>query len=135
METNDIFKDLGVKVKLKGEFGQIREVLTRIGIANYQNKVMVQTAHIFHKQGEYAIMHFKEMFLFDNKSANFSNEDQARRNRIVKMLEEWGLVEVLDDIEDEPIAPNFSVNVINRKQKLDDNWQLVAKYTIGKSGQ
>lgn len=131
--TDDIFKGLGIRVKLKTDFFKIREALTRIGIANYKTKTLTQTSHIFHKQGEYAIMHFKEMFLFDGKPANFTEEDEARRNRIVTILQQWGMIEVLDDIsEDFKVGAANSVNIITRAMKNDENWTLVKKYTLGK---
>lgn len=129
----DVFEGYGVLVELKVDFTKIREVLTRIGIANYKTRTMTQSCHIFHKRGQYAIMHFKEMFMFDKKEADFTEEDEGRRNRIVKILEEWGFIKVLDD--DEPntiIAPPTSVNVITRNDVSKENWTLVKKYTLGK---
>jgi len=134
MSTEDIFKGYGIRVNLKVDFNKIREVLTRIGIGNMKTKTLVQTGHIFHKRGEYAIMHFKEMFLFDGKQAEFTEEDEARRNRIIKILESWGMIEIIDDIteEDFPVGPMNSVFIISREQKHEENWNLIRKYTLGK---
>lgn len=133
MSDEDIFKGYGIRVKLKTEFAKICEVLTRIGIGNYKSKTLVQSSHIFHKRGEYAIMHFKEMFLFDGKPADYTEEDEARRNRIIKILEQWDMIEVLDDIEsDFPIAAVNAVNIISRETMRDENWTLLKKYTLGK---
>lgn len=133
MSDEDIFKGYGIRVRLKTEFAKICEVLTRIGIGNYKSKTLVQSSHIFHKRGEYAIMHFKEMFLFDGKPADYTEEDEARRNRIIKILEQWDMIEVLDDIEsDFPVAAVNAVNIISRETMRDENWTLLKKYTLGK---
>lgn len=133
-EDTDIFKGYGIKIKLKTDFVKVREVLTRIGIANYKTKTLTQTSHIFHKRGEYAIMHFKEMFLFDGKTAEFTEDDEARRNRIIKILEQWDMVEIDEEVDDEDfiLAPVNSVNIISREIKRDEDWNLIKKYTLGK---
>lgn len=134
MSEKDIFNDYGVKIKLKSSFTNIREALTRIGIANYKTKTLTQSCHIFHKRGEYAIMHFKEMFLFENKKSDFTIEDESRRNRIVKILEDWGLIEIDEDFnwDEEPCAPVNSVSIISRATMKDEKWTLVKKFTLGK---
>lgn len=132
MTDDDIFKGLGIKIALKEDFAKVREVLTRIGIANYKTKTLIQSVHIFHKRGEYALMHFKEMFKFDGKPTEFTDEDEARVNRVAKMLEEWGLIEILDDLSEADLAPINSINIISRKMKNDENWTLHKKYTLGK---
>lgn len=133
MSEEDIFKGYGIRIKLKTDFVKICEVLTRIGIGNYKTKTIVQTAHLFHKRGEYALMHFKEMFLFDGKSADYVEEDEARRNRIVKILEQWDMIEILDDTsEDFPIASMNSVNIISREMMKSEKWTKIKKYTLGR---
>lgn len=131
--TNDIFNGHGVEIELKNsdDFLKIRETLTRIGIASKKEKKLYQSCHILHKQGRYAILHFKELFLMDGKTSDFSEEDKARRNTITNLLEEWGLIVVLqgDKIED-PVAPLAQIKVLPHKEK--DVWELVAKYSIGK---
>lgn len=132
--SEDIFNGYGVKIALKEDFTKVREVLTRIGIANYKTKVITQSCHIFHKRGEYALMHFKEMFLFDGKdSTDLTDEDITRRDRITTILKEWGLIEILDDdFEDVTDKNAVNVNIITRQVKNDENWQLIKKYTLGK---
>jgi len=132
-DDEDIFNGYGIRINLKTDFVKIREVLTRIGIANNKTKTLTQSCHIFHKRGQYALMHFKEMFLFDNKTADFTEYDEARRNRIVKILEQWGMIEILDDTsENFEVGPIDSVNIISRDMKNKENWALVKKYTLGK---
>lgn len=133
MSEADIFEGLGIEVTLNVEFSKIREVLTRIGIANRKTKTLTQSCHIFHKRNRYAIMHFKEMFLFDGKEAEYTEEDEARRNRIVKILQDWGMIQVIDDIsENFNLCDTNSLNIISRQDKIKQNWKLVPKYTLGK---
>jgi hypothetical protein len=122
-----------VEVILEDEddFLKIRETLTRIGVSSRKNKTIYQSCHILHKQGKYYIVHFKELFALDGKPSNFSNEDTARRNTIANLLAEWGLVKLLDPLKSgEPTAPLSQIKVLPYKEK--DEWELVAKYNLGK---
>ena len=125
--------DTLVEVKLKNaeDFLKIKETLSRIGVASKKDKTLYQSCHILHKQGKYYITHFKELFLLDGKQSDFDENDRGRRNTIVDLLEEWGLLEVVstDKVED-PKAPLSQVKIISYKEKGD--WNLVPKYTIGK---
>ena len=131
---DDIFQGVGVEVTLAkpDDFLKCRETLTRIGVASKSSNTLFQSCHILHKQGHYAIVHFKEMFKLDGKSTDLSDNDLARRNTIVKLLEEWKLVTVVDKTKaTEPApAPLSQIKIIAHKDKK--NWQLVAKYSIGK---
>lgn len=133
-EFDDVFKGYGIRIKLLVDFVKIREVLSRIGIANAKNKTLTQTCHIFHKRENYALMHFKEMFLFDGKEAEFSEQDEARRNRIIKILQDWKMIEIDEEIveEDFPIGPPHIVTILSRNQKINEDWKLISKYTLGK---
>lgn len=113
------------------DFLKIKETLTRIGVASKKEKKLYQSCHIFHKQGRYYITHFKEMFMLDGKTSNFSEDDKARRNKIIELLEDWELLEVLQpDKIKEPIASMASIKVLSHKEKND--WTLESKYHIGK---
>ena len=115
----------------KDDFLKIRETLTRIGVASRKDQKLYQSCHILHKQGRYSILHFKELFILDGKSDTFSDEDKARRNTIVNLLEEWSLIKVVDtNKSQDPIAPLNQIKIISHKEKID--WNLVAKYNIGK---
>ena len=120
-----------VEVKLRDpeDFLKVRETLTRIGVASRAEKKLYQSCHILHKQGKYYITHFKELFLLDGKTANFSDNDIQRRNRIAKLLEDWGLVEVVNSELIEEVAPIGEIKILPHKEKKE--WQLLAKYTIG----
>jgi len=112
------------------DFLKVRETLTRIGVASRKEKKLYQSCHILHKQGKYYIVHFKELFALDGKRANLSINDVQRRNRIIQLLADWGLIEVIkpDTISD--IAPLNQIKVIAYKEKGE--WMLETKYNIGK---
>ena len=111
------------------DFLKVRETLTRIGVASRKEKKLYQSCHILHKQGKYFIVHFKELFALDGKKANLSINDVQRRNRIIQLLSDWGLITtVSEDTLD--IAPLNQIKVISYKEK--NNWVLETKYNIGK---
>jgi hypothetical protein len=114
------------------DFLKVRETLTRIGVASRKEKKLYQSCHILHKQGRYFIVHFKELFALDGKHANLTVNDVQRRNRIVRLLADWGLVSVvnIDSVSD--IAPLNQIKVLAYKDKND--WVLEQKYNIGKKG-
>ncbi len=133
MENDDIFDGLGVEItlKTKDDFLKVKETLTRIGISSRTDKKLWQSCHILHKRGKYAIMHFKEMFVLDGLSSDISDEDLGRRNVIVKLLVEWGLLNAVDEEEyKEPMIPLSKLKIISHKDKGD--WQLIPKYHIGR---
>ena len=115
----------------KNDFLKVRETLTRIGVAAKNQNILYQSCHILHKQGRYYIVHFKELFELDGKPSNLSENDIARRNTIANLMEEWGLVKLVDSSKSvTPIAPLSQIKILPHKEK--DEWQLVAKYNIGK---
>lgn len=133
MQTEDIFKGVGVEIRLPtpDSFLKIKETLTRIGISSRKEKKLYQSCHILHKQGKYSILHFKELFILDGKNNTFTDEDRARRNTIVNLLEEWDLIEVVDpNKSQDPVAPLNQIKILSHKEK--GNWILEAKYNIGK---
>ena len=111
------------------DFLKVRETLTRIGVASRKEKKLYQSCHILHKQGKYYIVHFKELFALDGKKANLSVNDVQRRNRIIQLLSDWGLITTISD-ETLDIAPLNQIKVISYKEK--GNWILETKYNIGK---
>lgn len=112
------------------DFLKVRETLTRIGVASRKEKKLYQSCHILHKKGQYFIVHFKELFALDGKRANLTNNDVQRRNRIVQLLSDWGLVGVVVKENIEDAAPLSQIKVISYKDKGD--WILESKYNIGK---
>ena len=120
-----------VKIGEEEDFLKIKETLTRIGVASRKEKKLYQSCHIFHKQGKYYIVHFKEMFLIDGKPSNFSDEDKGRRNKIIELLQDWGLLVVIDPEKIvQPLASISQIKIINHKEKAD--WVLEAKYNMGR---
>ena len=112
------------------DFLKVRETLTRIGVASRKEKKLYQSCHILHKQGKYYIVHFKELFALDGKKANLSLNDVQRRNRIVQLLGDWGLVSINSKESIADVAPLSQIKVLAYKEKSD--WTLESKYNIGK---
>ena len=112
------------------DFLKVRETLTRIGVASRKEKKLYQSCHILHKQGKYFIVHFKELFALDGKRANLTVNDVQRRNRIVQLLVDWGLVGIVNAESIQNIAPLNQIKVLAYKDKSD--WVLETKYNIGK---
>ena len=112
------------------DFLKVRETLTRIGVASRKEKKIYQSCHILHKQGRYYIVHFKELFALDGKHANLTVNDVQRRNRIIQLLCDWGLVSVIEPEKVTDIAPLNQIKVLAYKEKHE--WVLETKYNIGK---
>jgi hypothetical protein len=126
--------DMMVEVTLNepDDFLKVRETLTRIGVASRKEKKLYQSCHILHKQGRYYIVNFKELFALDGKHANLTVNDVQRRNRIVRLLADWGLVTIIDQDKVVDIAPLNQIKVLPHKEKGE--WILEQKYNIGKKG-
>ena len=114
------------------DFLKVRETLTRIGVASRKEKKLYQSCHILHKQGLYYIVHFKELFALDGKHANLTVNDVQRRNRIERLLADWGLISIVKEESVLDIAPLNQIKVLAYKDKSD--WILEQKYNIGKKG-
>jgi len=116
----------------RDDFLKVRETLTRIGVASKKDRILYQSCHILHKQGKYYIVHFKELFALDGKPTDLSENDLSRRNAIAKLLQDWGLIKVVNIKQIETPPPIFlsQIKILSHKEK--DDWELVAKYSIGK---
>ena len=119
-----------VGLKEPDDFLKVRETLTRIGVASRKEKKLYQSCHILHKQGRYYIVHFKELFALDGKKANLSTNDVQRRNRIVQLLSDWGLISINAKEVIADVAPLSQIKVLAYKEKGD--WTLESKYITGK---
>lgn len=136
MSEKDIFSGFGIEVVLqeKDDFLKVRETLTRIGVASKKEKILYQSCHILHKQGRYAIVHFKELFSLDGKPTDITENDIARRNTVTNLLADWELIKIVDSAKTkDPIVSLSQVKIISHKEKAD--WQLIPKYNIGKKPQ
>jgi hypothetical protein len=120
-----------VTLNEKDDFLKVRETLSRIGVASKKDKILYQSCHILHKQGHYYITHFKELFALDGKPTDISENDLSRRNAIVKLLQDWGLVAVVVPKQIETPAPIFlsQIKILSHKEKHE--WELTPKYNIG----
>jgi hypothetical protein len=129
----DLSKFVEVVLSNQDDFLKVRETLTRIGVSSRKERVLYQSCHILHKQGKYYIVHFKELFALDGKLSTITENDIQRRNAIANLLEEWGLLKIINyDIIENNLAPIHQIKIISFKEK--DDWELVAKYNIGKKG-
>lgn len=119
----------------KDDFLKVRETLTRIGVASKKDKILYQSCHILHKRGQYYVVHFKELFALDGKPTDITESDLSRRNAIVNLLEDWGLVKIVNKDKTQTPPPIFlsQIKIISHKEKKD--WQLIPKYSIGKKSQ
>jgi len=120
-----------VTIAEEEDFLKIKETLTRIGVASRKEKKLYQSCHILHKQSKYYIVHFKELFALDGKLSNLSDEDIGRRNTIAQLLEDWGLIKIVDPIASkEPRTSLSQIKILPHKEK--NEWELVPKYNIGR---
>ncbi len=132
-EEDDIFNGLGIEIELseRDDFLKVKETLTRIGVSSRKENKLYQSCHILHKRGRYVILHFKELFELDGLESNITDEDLGRRNTIVSLLEEWGLLKIIDVEEVEETKVSLAkMKIIPFKDK--GNWELIPKYHIGK---
>ena len=120
---------LEVTLHEPNDFLKIKETLTRIGVASKKDNSLYQSVHILHKQGRYYIIHFKELFLLDGKISNITENDIARRNTITQLLSDWGLIQIVNQKQIDPVAPLRQIRIIPFKDK--DKWELKTKYNIG----
>lgn len=121
-----------ITLKSNEDFLKVKETLTRIGVASKKEKIIFQSCHILHKQNKYYLVHFKELFRLDGRTADFDDKDVARRNTIANLLQEWGLLKIVDATKtEEPVAPLNQIKVLSFKEKAD--WQLIPKYNIGRN--
>ena len=118
-----------IRLKQPDDFLKVRETLTRIGVASRSENKLYQSCHILHKQGRYYIVSFKELFMLDGKNSDFSENDMQRRNRIVKLLSDWGLIEVVNEELILEMSSISQIKILPYKEKGD--WELIPKYSIG----
>ena len=125
----DLSDMVEVELKESDDFLKVKETLTRIGVASRKDKILYQSCHILHKRGKYYLVHFKELFALDGKDSSITESDLGRRNAISKLLQEWGLLKVISNNIESPMAPMSQIKVLPYKDK--EEWELVPKYNIG----
>lgn len=121
----------GVEILLSkpDDFNICKESLTRVGIKSKRGNILYQSCHILHKKGRYFITHFLELFAIDGRENNMTNEDYARRNAIVKLLDRWKLCKIKYHSDVSDATPETPIDVIPYKDKKD--FELVSKYSVG----
>ena len=132
MEDTKVTVDDLIEITLATDedFLKVKETLTRIGASSRKEKKLYQSCHILHKRGKYYIVHFKELFGLDGLPSDMSDNDIARRNTIVNLLEEWELVNIVNkDKTKDPVASMGQIKIISHRDKSD--WELIPKYHIG----
>lgn len=135
MTTDVIYYDwtvdsmLEITLPTPDNFLKVKETLTRIGVASKKDKKLYQSAHILHKQGRYFIVHFKELFILDNKDSNISVGDVERRNAIAILLEDWGLLKIINRPATNTQSVLSQIKIVSYKEKSE--WELIPKYNIG----
>jgi len=128
LETGDL---LEVSLQKPDDFLKVRETLTSIGVSSRTEKKLWQSCHILHKKGKYYIVHFKEMFALDDLPTSINSEDIGRRNTIACLLEEWGLIKIVDKAKITDKVPLNKIKILPFKEKGE--WELCPKYHIGRS--
>jgi hypothetical protein len=135
MTTDVIYYDwvpssmLEIILPSSDNFLKVKETLTRIGVASKKDKKLYQSAHILHKQGRYFIVHFKELFILDNKESSITVGDIDRRNAIAILLEDWGLLKIVSKPNTNTQSVLSQIKIVSYKEK--NEWELVPKYQIG----
>ena len=133
MKRNELIEEYFIEVDLPtpDSFLKVKETLGRIGIASKKDNTLYQSCHILHKKGKYYIVHFKEMLELDGKAVELTDDDVARRNTIANLLDDWGLVKLVDyDQTSDPVVSISQIKIVPFKEKT--NWTFIQKYTIGK---
>jgi hypothetical protein len=127
----DLNSLLEITLKTEDDFLKIKETLTRIGVSSKKDMKLFQSCHILHKRGKYYIVHFKELFSLDGLPSDIDETDIGRRNMIAKLLQDWGLLNVVNvDKMNSILTPINQIKIISHKEKHD--WELCPKYHIGK---
>lgn len=124
------YTPLEIALKEADDFLKVKETLSRIGVASKKDKTLYQSCHILHKQGRYFLVHFKELFALDGKFADITDNDIQRRNTIAKLLQDWGLVSILNPDKYIDQAPLSQIKVLSFKEKGE--WNIQTKYNLGK---
>lgn len=117
----------------KSTFLRIRETLTRIGIQKRRDqKELIQTCHILCNQGRFYIVHFKHLFALDGKPCSLDRGDIARMNRIVALLVEWGMIELVNPGQvAEPVCSMRTIKIVPAAQRGE--WTLTPKHSLGRN--
>lgn len=119
-----------VEIELTQPFQIIRETLTRVGIL--KQGVLYQTAHILHKKNKYYIVHFKHLFALDGRDCTYDEEDNKRLYKIIFLLKEWNLINILSKEHEEKAMENKNifVNIAKVGDIRENKILLKKKYNL-----
>lgn len=130
-ERGDIVSTLlEIQLNSPDDFLRVKETLTRIGLTTKGKNILTQTCHILHKRGRYYCVHFLELYALDGKPVKIESEDVLRRNRIASLLQEWGMVKLVEPVSEEQMIPLNRIKILSHSEK--DDWELRSLYRIGK---
>lgn len=113
----------------RANFLKVRETLTRIGLPG-KNKSLQQICYVLHKRGRYYIVSHLELYRLDGRDVDFTAEDRAYRDAVVRLLIQWeGLnVKLTHELPDSAEPPS-KLKVIHFSEK--QKWSLNSPYSIG----
>jgi hypothetical protein len=106
----------------------IKEMLSRIGIANTKENILYPSCYLTRIDNKYVIVHFKEVFplLIDDGFSDLSEDDFSRRNTIVGLLESWNMIKVIDGNFKKSYKHLFIL-----KKELRPEWTIYDKINVG----
>jgi len=128
---DDWYENYALEVELVDDnsFLLTVETLERMGILANNKNTLFQSCHILFKREKYYIVHFKELFALDGRSVNLTNDDLQRRNLIASLLQEWGMIKIVDSEKGKDKLPISAIKIVKHSDK--ENYELVTKYQIG----
>ena len=106
----------------------IKEMLSRIGIANTRERILYPSCYLTRIDNNYVVVHFKELFplLITDGYSDLSDDDFSRRNTIVGLLESWNMIRIIDG----NFGKSYKHLFILKKENKQD-WTIYDKINIG----
>lgn len=120
-----------VTLKCPEGFAKVKSLLRRVGINPKGTKKLFQTCHILREGNQFYICHFKELFWIDGRDNNMDRLDVERRNRIISLLADKGLIDV--DMSGLSFSPKAARSVFIVPYAEIEQWLLCAKYRFRKT--
>lgn len=120
-----------VRLKDRESFTVIKSLLRRIGINPAGTKNLFQTCHILRHGNDFYICHFKELFWVDGREDQMTQVDRERRNKIISILAEKGLIHV--DLSNLTYSNRAAKTVFIVPFPELNQWSLRPKYRFKKT--
>jgi thermostable 8-oxoguanine DNA glycosylase len=92
----DLDNKYGVIIKLQTNRKIVEETLTRIGICNKKTKKLTPSCYLKSENNCVKICHFKELLAMDGYKKLVTTIDYNRRNSIAMLLEQWGMIYIIN---------------------------------------